>query len=64
MSVHNEILCELSEPTFGFTTREFSMVGGYTDGTLKNHKTVKIGGWALAQVWSLARDNTVSSCAQ
>ena len=27
--------------------------------TLKNHKAVKIGGWALAQVWALARDNTV-----
>ena len=27
--------------------------------TLKNHKTVKIGGWALARVWSLVRDNTV-----
>ena len=27
--------------------------------TLKNHKTVKIGGWALARVWTLARDNTV-----
>ena len=24
----------------------------------KNHKTVKIGGWALAQVWALAWDNT------
>ena len=27
--------------------------------TLKNHKTVKIGGWALSRVWGLARDNTV-----
>ena len=27
--------------------------------TLKKHKTVKIGGWALAWVWALARDNTV-----
>ena len=27
--------------------------------TLKNHKTVKIGGWVLAQVWALARDITV-----
>ena len=33
--------------------------------TLKNYKTVKIGGWALAWVWvlawvgALARDNTV-----
>ena len=28
---------------FGFTTREFSLVGGYTE----NYKTVKIGWWAL-----------------
>ena len=27
--------------------------------TLKNYKTVKIGGWVLAWVWALARDNTV-----
>ena len=27
--------------------------------TLKNHKTVKIGEWALSWVWGLARDNTV-----
>ena len=26
---------------------------------LKNHRTVKIGGWALVQVWALAQDNTV-----
>ena len=24
-------LCKLSGPTFGFTTQEFSMVGGYTE---------------------------------
>ena len=30
-----------------------------TQRTLKNHKTVKIGGWALARVWTLARDNTL-----
>ena len=30
-----------------------------TQRTLKNHKTVKIGGWALARVWALARDNMV-----
>ena len=34
------------------------MVGGYTE-DLKNHKTVKIGGWALVQGWALARDNMV-----
>ena len=28
--------------------------------TLKNHKTVESGGWALAWVWVLTRDNTVS----
>ena len=27
--------------------------------TVKNHKTIKIGRWALARVWALARDNTV-----
>ena len=27
--------------------------------TSKNHKTVKMGGWALAWVWALARDITV-----
>ena len=42
-------LCELSRSTYGFDTQEISMVGGYTE----KHKTVKIGGWALA------RDNTV-----
>ena len=30
-----------------------------TQRTLEDHKTVKIGGWAFAQVWALARDNTV-----
>ena len=30
-----------------------------TQRTLKNHKTVKIGWWALARVWALARDNMV-----
>ena len=37
------LLCELSGSTFGFSTQEFSMVGGYTE-TSKKHKTVKIGG--------------------
>ena len=27
--------------------------------TSKKHKTVKIGGWALARVWALAKYNTV-----
>ena len=45
-------LCELSGPTFGFTSQEYSMVGGYTE-DLEKSQTVKIGGWALAQ------DNTV-----
>ena len=26
---------------------------------LQKPQTVKIGGWVLAQVWALARDNTV-----
>ena len=30
-----------------------------TQRTLKNHKTVKIGRWALARVWAFAQDNTV-----
>ena len=34
------------------------MVGGYTE-DLTNHRTVKIGGWALAWGWALARDNMV-----
>ena len=32
-------LCELSRPTFGFTTQEISMVGGY----MENLETVKLG---------------------
>ena len=34
------------------------MVGGYTE-DLKNHKTVKIGWWVLAQGWVLAQDKMV-----
>ena len=34
------------------------MVGGYTE-NVTNHRTVEIGGWALAQGWALARDTTV-----
>ena len=52
-------LCELSRLTFGFTTREFSMVGGYMENPAKLQNCVKIGGWALARVWAFARDNTV-----
>ena len=40
-----------SGPTFGFITPGFSMESSYME-DLKNQKTVKIGGWALA------RDNT------
>ena len=43
---------------FQVTTQEFCMVGGYTE-DLTNHKTVKIGGWALARGWALAWDNMV-----
>ena len=38
--------------TFRFTTTWWVV----TRRTLKNHKTVKIGGWTLARVWVLARD--------
>ena len=38
--------------------QEFCMVGGYTE-DLTNHRTVKIGGWAIARGWALARDNMV-----
>ena len=41
---------------FGVTTQEFFMVGDYTE-DLTNHRTVKIGGWALARAW--AQDNAV-----
>ena len=41
-------LCELSGPTFGFTTQEFSMVGGCTENPeKKKHKTFKLGGGGL-----------------
>ena len=43
---------------FRVTIQEFCMVGGYTE-DLTNHRTVKIGGWAIARGWALARDNTV-----
>ena len=36
------------------------MVGSYSENP-ENHKTVKIWGWALARVWALAQDNTVSN---
>ena len=45
-------LCELSR-------RKNLAWWAVTRRTLKNHKTVKSGGWALARVWALARDNTV-----
>ena len=60
------MLCRSTDlRTLRFTTPGFSMVGGFTE-NLKNHKMVKIGwggggggGGELAQVWALARDNTV-----
>ena len=51
-------LCELSGPTFGFTTREFSMVGGYTENPEKPQNRQNWG-WAFALIWVLARNNTV-----
>ena len=41
--------------------QEFSMVGGYTEDLKKQHKTVKIGVWALTWGKVLAQDNTVFS---
>ena len=49
----------LSGPTY-LTTRKFSMVGSYTE-NLEN--PLKIGGWAFARLWALARDNTVCTFA-
>ena len=50
---NNCSVCELSGPTFEFTTREF--MGGYT----KNHEKLQnCQNWGL-WVWVLARDNTV-----
>ena len=43
---------------FRVTTQEFCMVGSYTE-DLTTHRTVKIGGWALARGWALVRDNMV-----
>ena len=43
---------------FRVATQVFCIVGGYTE-DLTNHRTVKIGGWALAQGWALSRNNTV-----
>ena len=30
--------------------------------TSQNHRTVKVGGWVLAQRWALAWDNMVYTC--
>ena len=48
----------LRELKLWVTKQEFCIVGGYMEDII-NHWTVKIGGWALAQGWALARDNTV-----
>ena len=45
-------VCELSGPTFGSLLKIFSIMGCYTE-NLKINRSVKIGGWTLAQ------DNTV-----
>ena len=52
-------LALLIRPRFLKSGLTRSLVAKFTRRTLKNHKTVKIGGWTLAQVWVLARDNTV-----
>ena len=40
-------LCELSEPTFRFTTQEFSIVGVYTENLKETTKLSKVGGGHL-----------------
>ena len=50
--------CELSGSTYGFNTQKFSMVGSYTE-NLEKQQNCQNWEWALAQVWALARDNTV-----
>ena len=47
--------CAGSGPTFD---SQFSMVGGYME-DLKTPQTVNIWGWAFAQGWMIAHDNTV-----
>ena len=45
-----------------FTMQEFSTVDAYTDNLRKPQKLYKKGGWALAQGWAPAWDNTVVVC--
>ena len=40
-------LCDLSRPTFGFTMREFSMVGGYTENPKKSQNCQNWGVGAI-----------------
>ena len=49
---------ELSGPTFSSPYKNLAW-WAVSLRTSKNHKTVKIGGWALAWGWVLARDNMV-----
>ena len=46
-------LCELSGPTFGYTTREFSMVGGYTENPEKSQN---------GQNWGVGACTGMSAC--
>ena len=58
---HQNSLCELNIKLncelLSHHTR-ICIVGGYME-DLTNHRTVKIGGWALARGWVLAQDNIV-----
>ena len=53
-------ICELSEPTFNSLCKNLAWWVVIWR-TSKNHKSVKIGGWALAWGWVLAQDNMVLS---
>ena len=46
---------KVSGPTFDSPRTWWAV----TRSTSKKHKTVKIGGWALARGWALSRDNAV-----
>ena len=53
-NVHGYIR-ELSEPTFNSLCKNLAW-WLITWRTSKNHKSVKMGGWALVWGWALARD--------
>ena len=55
---HSYSLCELKLWTFKSSHKNFAW-WTVTRRSLKKHRTVKIEGWALAQRWVLARDDTI-----